>query len=68
MHNFTIKNRHSHYKYWASSYFSIAKMPFNQACKWAGGSADKRCQSTPAISHSHCDCVMKKLLSPGLAK
>ena len=37
-----------------------------------GGDIDlytgKRCQSTPAISHSHCAWVMEKLHSPGLGQ
>ena len=33
---------------------------FCQAVKCAGGNADNRCQSTPAISHSHFACVNVK--------
>lgn len=36
---------------------------FCQARKCAIGNADNRCQSTPAINHSHCACVNVKQCS-----
>ena len=48
------------YKYWVFMATNDLKTGYFYTCQLAAGTADKRCQSTPVISHCHCSNVTKK--------